>query len=267
MSVSLADLLDESPDEIEVLLESCVPMTDVAPDERFSVVRPQCDRLRALFRALGITRLLANGDTEGFYHELMRSGHTRLYFLTRCKAEGCHLPEAAAGRIEGLSDALAAGALDLATNIAEASPRDWWEDDEYEDDFTYAHFLHKLLLGADRKAELEPILSRFERAAEGEPTPRLEVCRALATRDQESFDQAFASLIVAREAEIEAAKERFELETETVITDRSIFVEGLSLLRLAERNGIATKAEYLFCPSLARLAVGKALPPGGYPTL
>jgi hypothetical protein len=43
------------------------------------------------------------------------------------------------------------------------------------------------------------------------------------------------------------------LEDECALTERYVSVEGLALLRLAERRGLAVQADYLFLPSLARV--------------
>jgi hypothetical protein len=47
--------------------------------------------------------------------------------------------------------------------------------------------------------------------------------------------------------------ERGQLEDVHVLAQRHVSIEGLALLRLADRRGIPTEREYLFCPSLARL--------------
>ena len=71
---------------------------------------------------------------------------------------------------------------------------------------------------------------------------------------------AFADLLHARDLEIEAAKEAGQLEEPHVVALRRVFVEGLAILRLAERRGLRTEREYRYCPSLARTPMRTPFP-------
>ncbi len=44
-----------------------------------------------------------------------------------------------------------------------------------------------------------------------------------------------------------------------------VFVEGLALLGLAERRGMSTEAEYVFCPAEAREPASLPFPDDRYP--
>jgi hypothetical protein len=46
-----------------------------------------------------------------------------------------------------------------------------------------------------------------------------------------------------------------------VFAQRHISIEGLALLRIADRRGIRTESDYLYCPSLARLPASRPCPP------
>ena len=104
------------------------------------------------------------------------------------------------------------------------------------------------------------LIEQFEKVLDGQPSARLDVCRALLNRDQAAFDEAFDNLIHEHEAQIEADKARFQLEEPEVMSQRLIFVEGLAVLRLATLHGLKTESDYLFCPSIARLTEAVAVP-------
>src|SRR6185369_13174935 len=102
------------------------------------------------------------------------------------------------------------------------------------------------------ETEARALLPRFERALDGADSARLVVCRSILDRDQLGFDESFEALLAEREAQIRDDKERGQTEEPPVIAQRRVFVEGVALLRIAERFGLTTQAEYRFCPLLAR---------------
>jgi hypothetical protein len=208
--------------------------------------------LSTKLRALAIIVLLVEADTDYFCHNLIRSGRARETYLRRTRDAGLlddH--HRASGRYEPLLDAVASGDLALARRVVAVSPTDWREGHEYEDDYCYAQLLHRLMFPATPEAELVGLLARFEAYQDGAPSPRLDICRALASRDQAGFETAFAGLIADRTMFIEQEKARKE-EEPRVIAARQVFVEGLAILRIAEHRALATEPEYLYCPSIAR---------------
>lgn len=217
--------------------------------------------LCAKLRALAIIALLTTGDSEKFLHNLARSGRVREAYLSRIRqAERVDDYHFASGRISGLIDAIASGDLALAHRIAWISPREWSPQREYEDDFCYAQVLHRIVHGVSAVSVYEPIFERFESAMQGQPAPRLDVVRALVARSQSGFEAAFESLVQTREDEIAAAIARSQLQDAQVVAERQVFVEGLALLRLADAAGIATREEYLYCPSNARVTMRAPVP-------
>ena len=44
------------------------------------------------------------------------------------------------------------------------------------------------------------------------------------------------------------------------MAERQVYVEGLAMLRIADRLGLKTQGEYLYCPSLARVSMQKPFP-------
>jgi hypothetical protein len=107
---------------------------------------------------------------------------------------------------------------------------------------------------------MDAILQRYQGWLGALSSPRLDTARTLASRDRAGFDEAFDWLLDARAAEIEANRERGQLETPEVEAERRVFVEGLAVLRLAEMRGLATQREYRYCPSLARVPMQAPFP-------
>ncbi|MBS0453292.1 MAG: immunity 49 family protein [Proteobacteria bacterium] len=212
-------------------------------------------------RGLAIITLLTAGDSDKFCHNLIRSGRVREYFLTRMRQEPTQADHhLASGRVDPLLDALAAGDVDLAHRIAWISPRTWEPQREYEDDFCYAQILHRLVHGVQAPAVYQPFIDQFDKALKGQPSERLEVVKGLVQRSQADFDQAFDALLDARRKSIDAAIKRAQIEDPVVLAERLVYIEGLALLRLADRQGLQTQPDYLYCPSLARRPMQAPLP-------
>ncbi len=163
------------------------------------------------------------------------------------------------GVLDPLHDALAAADWALAQELLHAAPSPFRRSHAYEDDFCCAQLLRQLLEGAADRAAWAALLARAEAAFGDTDQPRLATCRALGERDQAAFDTAFDALIQARVDEIEEASSR-ELAEPPVLAQRAVFVEGLAMLQLARRLGLATAPEYHLCPSLARVPMVQAVP-------
>ena len=217
--------------------------------------------LASKLRALGIMALLAKADSDLFYHNLIRGGIAREIYLQRLKNEGIDKDHhRASGRYASLLNAVAAGDMALARRIVDLSPAEWQKGHEYKDDYCYAQILHRLVQEAPPEQEIIPLLNQFETYLEGEPSARLNVCKALMERDQNTFDEAFDALLKEQEAKIAADKARCQMEDPIVMAQRLVFVEGLAILRLAEGRELATQFEYQYCPSLARIPMNIPFP-------
>ena len=212
-------------------------------------------------RALAIITLLVKGESDFFYHNLIRSGMARETYLQRLKDEGIEDDHhQASGRYEPLLDAIASGDLALAHRIVDLSPTEWRKGHEYEDDYCYAQILHRFIQEIPREQEIPSLLEQFEAYLEGQQSARLDICRALIQRDQNAFDEAFVALLDEQESKIDADKTRGQMEDPVIVAKRQVFIEGLAILRLAEGRRLTTQIEYRYCPSLARLPMRVPFP-------
>jgi len=213
------------------------------------------------FRALAILTLLVKGEPDFFFHNLIRSGKSREAYLRRLREAGLTREHhQASGRYEPLLDVIASGDWELARSIVSLSPSEFFSDHEWEDDYCYAQILHRFVAGAPLEQEMEMLFARLRRYLEREPSPRLDISRALVRKDQDAFDEAFDQLIEERGKQIEEDKENGQLEEPEIMAQRQIFVEGLAILRLAELQGLSTQDEYRYCPSLARVPMRSTFP-------
>ncbi len=154
-------------------------------------------------------------------------------------------------------DALAAGADTVARELARLSSKTLLEEEELEEDFYYGRFLHWLAEGPQAsEREAEHILEGFARAVGEEQSARCSMCKALLARDQQGFDAALHGLIEERRVYFQGKAESLSVKDEAYETNRFIFVEGLALVRMAERRGLEVAPEYRYIPGLARMRVG-----------
>jgi hypothetical protein len=230
------------------------------PDYPLDDLGPLHMEVRAKLRALAIMALLTQGKGQLFLEHLHRCGLVREVFLRRCQdneGEGDDEQQhhCCVGRFDGMIDSIAAGDFELARRLLTLAPSRFRAGHEYLDDHCYAHILGALLEDRDPDdTALNEHLDDFERFLEGASSPRLELCRALLTHDQDAFDAAFDDLLQARIDEISAARARGQFEDPIVLAERLVFIEGLAILRLATARGLHADPEYIFCPQLARQA-------------
>ena len=212
-------------------------------------------------RTAAIIALLTKGSSDGFYHNLIRSARCRIAYLERLASAGVtDAHDQASGRVDPFLDAVAAADFEVARRIVALSLREWLQGHEYEDDFCYAQLVHGLITVPTDVTRLERLFERYERALDGQPDARLDVCRAIARRDQPAFEEGFDALLAQRTRHIEAEKARKRIEEPAMIAERQVFVEGLALLQIASRLKFATQTEYLYCPSLARMPMQRPFP-------
>lgn len=207
-------------------------------------------------RAVAIIILVTRSDALLFAQNLIRSGRVRLTYLQRLRKEGIEDDHhSASSRLDPLFDAIAAADFNLANEIIALSRTEWLEGSEYEDDFCYAQLVHGLVTGSLDATSVKPLFERFETVLDGQPSARLDICRAIYANDHADFEKCFEALIEDRARQIQADKDRFEMEDPEVLALRQIFVEGYAILKLAEIRGLKADDEYSLCPSIGRIAV------------
>jgi hypothetical protein len=214
------------------------------PETLGTIALETCQNLRTL----GIMALLSQGDEQQFLGNLSRSARAWALFLRRAKGAKNRAHHYVSGRLDPLLDGIAAGDDAAVEWVAASAPTEKQGRSEYEDDYCYARLLLGLSSGAGNTETLMLLVERFRRFEDG---ARVAVCESLLRSDVDGFSAALPEVIVAFERSCAELAKRAEATAE--LTARaSICVEGLALLRLAERRSMRTADEYPFCPSAAR---------------
>lgn len=231
------------------------------PDYPLDQLGDVTENVTEKLRAVAIIVLLAQGNSDGYYHNLMRSARCRLAYLKRCRAAGAEREHhQASSRLGGYLDAVAAADFFTARQIVAASPKDWFEGHEYEDDYCFAQIAHGLIAAQPDNERLSQLFGRFEKALDGRNDARLEVTRKLFERDAAEVPAAVEKLVEQRTGEIESDIARRRIEEPVMMALRQVYVDGLALLRIAERLKLPLQSDYLYMPSLARVAMQRPFP-------
>jgi hypothetical protein len=199
------------------------------------------------YRIAAIGQLLLLGDAAAFQLDLYKSGRGYLYFL-----EGADEAQLITSRAVPFFDALGARDFEGAREIARRSRRTWASGIEYEEDFLYMEFIMGHFFRDLPDTAAAALLQRYERALQGTEDVRLDVCKALLTRQGEEFNSALDRMMAQREARQTRLREKGSLSEEAWATECQVSIEGLALVTLAERAGLPVRSDYLFIPSLAR---------------
>lgn len=219
-------------------------------------IREKAETLQALcrlFQALAICKLIDQADPSAFAENLVRSGQARRYYLRKSQEEG-NVNDRFLGlsRVESVLDTVAAGDFDLARQIADSSVDEWHPGWEYEDDFCYFLFFHRLTLGTPfvDSSEAAALLLRFERALEGASSGRLEICQAVHRQSEVAFWTALERVLADFQAANERRRARItEFSADAAFWPRSfVSVEALAWLRVAETFGWQAADAFAYCP-------------------
>lgn len=248
--MDLEALLENTVDYTNVLIEAVISQSSLTP------YGGTCYEIARYYRAMGIYDYLINFDIEGFFYGLIHSGLTRKHYLSQCQIENAqNEPQRMTSLVGPFFDAIASHQFKLAKDIARLSPDQWIDGAEYEDDFAYAYFFH-VLVDDSNSSKLDDIVKQYEIALQGQASARFDVCRAFLSKDQQEFDESFAALLEFYDAymsevaaEGPSASRVLEYDFEA---NRRIFVEGLAILRLAEKVGLSTEEGYDLCPAPLR---------------
>ncbi|OJH37382.1 Imm49 family immunity protein [Cystobacter ferrugineus] len=210
-----------------------------------------------MYHRLALCEMLADVRVDRFQVLLCKSALVRIH-LMRLAASGkaAHPLTTCASQNFSFVDAITAGQLDLAVELARLTSDRHEPRSEYEDDFLLHRFMQKRLLHlhAGEDHDFQSLMDRWERIVEGEHAPYFDVCRALLQRDGEGFHDALLAVIEER-GRLFRQKDVYPEDARR--TDGALFMNGLALLRLAELNGMPTQREYPNIPHFARLPVSK----------
>lgn len=242
--------LSEIGDDLAVYLDFYIGEAEAAKTAADRGLAAQT--VTAHHEALGIVELLLDANLEGYATHLARAAQTRLWLLDS-PTDPTWDKSRRASYDAPLHDALALDRVDLAQQIAAASVTEWMPRVEYEDDFCYAHALHRILLG-DEPDAIEVILDRYETVLEGGTDLRLNLLRTLVTRDHAGAAEAFADWMddrARRIDEMKASSGYWDGADPIVYASAFVSIPGLAWLRLLARAGLPLDDEYRVCPALA----------------
>jgi len=231
------DLLEDVQDNLSVLVAG-YPISELG--ELFQDLEQQ-------FQALGICRLLSDLDLEGFYRALWGAANSRKYYLNKCKEQNCSSEiYSALSRTESIFDAIVCRDFDLVNDILALSPDSWITSGEYEDDYYYYLFLHKLFNGNNEKAKLDKLLGRYLFILGDDGEPRFRLCKFLLSNN-EQFLLAFDDFLDQKQELIE----KIPFGNSWVVPKNKVFIEGLAWIIIANKYGVeGLSKEYIFCPSV-----------------
>lgn len=199
-----------------------------------------------LCRIRGIGSLLLEGDPDALHRELSRSGRALFTALPGAKEA-----EVATSRLSPFFDCVAATDWEGAAGIAARARPSWNPQEEYEEDFLYVAFLMNLFFLGAAEEQCESLLRSAREVLQEAQDVRLDLCEALLHRDQKRFDSAIAGFLGQYLERLRELVRGWAVSQEIEATEAHVTVEGLALLRLAERRGLAVQRDYPGVPSLA----------------
>ncbi|WP_224363360.1 Imm49 family immunity protein [Hyalangium versicolor] len=204
---------------------------------------------------IGVATLLVDGNPQGFFLNLCRAAENGRRLLALLHSRQLTPPPASWNM--PLLAALAAGNFPQADAIVSVSTTTWQhvEVREYEDEFLWAVILQSLARAKPAPAStLEPLIARLEKVSKKEYGSRCALARAMLAQDADAFAQAFSATRLDYEIQTEKAAKEFGTPVTPFAPHRFLWLEGLALLRLAERAGLVLEdADYRYCPPLARV--------------
>lgn len=218
------------------------------------VLHAQSEEVALHFVTIAAACLLVDGNSQKFLMNLVRCAENGRQFLRLMRSRELDLPSAS--KNISLLAALTAADFERAAQIASLSRTTRNEaQHEYEDEFLWASILNGLAATplASSRDDVESALEGVVEIAPAVYESRAEAVRALLARDGEAFEDAMTR--AAREYGIWAEDQVGSPSTSLreFAPHRFIWLEGLALLRLAERAGMGLVFHLDYCPRLARV--------------
>lgn len=190
----------------------------------------------------------------------LHTGNTTTFFECMHRSAGCFLymlknemeAEKRSSENEPLFDAVCAGLLDAAGEIAEYSRASCNFDYEYEDDFLYFHFIATYFFRREAVVDCETILKKYEEVLDGDLSTRLDICTSFFKKDPDMFRDSFDQFLNEREELINQQIEGETIGEEEWAWSKYISVEALALLKLATLLNFKTETNYRQAPESLR---------------
>jgi hypothetical protein len=244
---NLMSLRSDAAAELGKLMERFRPGADR------DTLLSQVDTITRELHLIAVATLLVDGNPQGFFLNLCRAAENwrRLHGLLRSRK----LAPPPTTKTMPLLAALAAGHLELADALATAPTAERLEAEEYEDEYLWASILRHLARQTPSPAStVKPLLTRLHQANKKEYGHRCDVALALLAKDGAGFAKAFEKARLDYELNTEKKAASFATPFTPFAPHRFLWLEGLALLRLAERTGFVLEdADYKYCPPLARV--------------
>ena len=244
MEIDLALLRDDAGSAVRALLAHIGPGSG-ARDALVEDIRELCGS----FVTIAATTLLLEGRTQPFFLNLCRSAENWRRLLVHLEHRGLTPPPASWG-LPMLAGAVVACQWELATELATRFTPRLQPETEYAVEFAWTHALGALVLHAMHGEDPTPRLESLERASHEGCWPAL--AWALVRADATAFEAAFHTALSVHAARTEKLARALGTRMDRFVAHRFLWFEGLALLRLARRQGLAVSDRgFRYCPPLA----------------
>jgi hypothetical protein len=245
----LAGLVETAEEEVSDLLD------EFAPDADRETLLGWYEVLARDLLTMAAGELLVGGKPQGFFGGLARCAENGRRVLRLMQLRGLELPPASSN--VPLLAAVTATDWGRAAAIVSASrPSRAKADGEYEEEFLWASVLGRLIAAPGvAPGDLAQVLAAISALDDEGFGGRVAVVQALLDRDAAAFAEAFSNERRGRERQTEETAARFGTPVRDFGPHRFLWLEGLALLRLAERLGLPWPDQQMrLCPPLALVA-------------
>lgn len=214
-------------------------MRTFAPAAERHVLLEQYDDVAHHLFTIAVATLLVDGESSKFILNLVRCAENGVRFLALFRKRRVGLPPAS--RNIPLLAALAAGDFQRAAQQAALARRDLAiADCEYESERLWARVI-QLLAEAETPdaAQVSAVLKALETCEGGDAfTDQAALIVPLLEQDRAAFETALVAAQATHERRIEERARAFATPVTRFAPHRFIWLEGLALLKLAERANI-----------------------------
>ena len=191
-------------------------------------------------------------DVNEFSANLYCSAKTYLELLFACQKKQVDIYYHWRSFSFPLLDAIIIKADNLSREIIKHSIEDCFsEKGEIEEDFWYFKLIGSFLAESDNYQQQESFFSSFKKSMDGGSSSRYEVLKSIFDSDGASFSLGFNKFVNEWQKENATERKCGRMDPYDDPTTANICLEGLALLRLAQKKGIQIEKEYTFIPDIA----------------